>query len=116
MGLPADGLRGAADRERAAGRRGAGPARRLHRQSDYVVGTERACENSKNSMTVLTLNVLSVVVLLVFNLSSMRVTLVGNGEKGRNNAVYQFAGAEFDGADSNVLGVGDDGGDSLLLA
>ena len=32
-------------------------------------------------MTVLTLNVLSVVVLLVFNLSSMRVTLVGNGEK-----------------------------------
>lgn len=32
---------------------------------------------SKNSMTVLTLNILSVVVLLVFNLSSMRVTLVG---------------------------------------
>lgn len=81
MGLPADGLRGAADRERAAGRGGPGPARRLHRQSDYVVGTGRACENSKNSMTVLTLNVLSVVVLLVFNLSSMRVTLVGNGEK-----------------------------------
>lgn len=46
-----------------------------------MVGTGRACENSKNSMTVLTLNVLSVVVLLVFNLSSMRVTLVGNGEK-----------------------------------
>ena len=81
MGLPADGLRGAADRERAAGRGRTGPARRLHRQSDYVVGTGRACEHSKNSMTVLTLNVLSVVVLLVFNLSSMRVTLVGNGEK-----------------------------------
>ena len=32
---------------------------------------------SKNSMTVLILNILSVVVLLVFNLSSMRVTLVG---------------------------------------
>lgn len=32
---------------------------------------------SKNSVTVLTLNILSVVVLLVFNLSSMRVTLVG---------------------------------------
>ena len=32
----------------------------------------------KNSMTVLTLNVLSVVVLLVFNLSSMRVTLYTN--------------------------------------
>ena len=31
---------------------------------------------SKNSMTVLILNILSVVVLLVFNLSSMRVTLV----------------------------------------
>lgn len=46
-----------------------------------MVGAERACERSKNSMTVLTLNVLSVVVLLVFNLSSMRVTLVGNGEK-----------------------------------
>ena len=46
-----------------------------------MVGTGRACENSKNSMTVLTLNVLSVVVLLVFNLSSMRVTLVGNGEE-----------------------------------
>ena len=37
-------------------------------------------------------------------------------ERRRVNAVYQFAGAEFDGADSNVLGVGDDGGDSLLLA
>ncbi|KAM7453658.1 hypothetical protein BLSTO_05593 [Blastocystis sp. subtype 1] len=32
----------------------------------------------KNSMTVLTLNILSVVVLLVFNLSSMRVTLYTN--------------------------------------
>ena len=83
MGLPADGVPGAADRERAARRGGPGPARGLHRQSDYVVGAGRACESSKNSMTVLTLNVLSVVVLLVFNLSSMRVTLVGNeGRKG----------------------------------
>ena len=32
-----------------------------------MVGTGRACENSKNSMTVLTLNVLSVVVLLVLS-------------------------------------------------
>ena len=65
-------------------------------------------------MTVLTLNVLSVVVLLVFNLSSMRVTLVG--EEKRSHAVYHLAGAKPDGAGANVPGVGDDGADPLLLA
>ena len=36
---------------------------------------------SKNSPTVLWLNVASVIVLLLFNLSSMRVTLVGVSEE-----------------------------------
>ena len=114
MGLLADGSRGPADREHYSGRGRPGSARGLHRQSDYVVGAEAACERSKNSMTVLTLNVLSVVVLLVFNLSSMRVTLVGAAEG--THAVHQLAGAQPDGADSDVPGVGDDGVDSLLLA
>ena len=43
--------------------------------------------SSKNSWTVTILNLLSVVVLLLFNLSSMRVTLVRFRE---NNVIVQY--------------------------
>ena len=53
------------------------PPWRLHWQSDSVVGKwVVGMIGSKNSKTILWLNIASVIVLLLFNLSSMRVTLV----------------------------------------